>query len=810
MYLTVSAVVTLMLLAWHFSIQAAAHDAAIVQVRAWLGNMNASAGHVQFRLLRGALTVEQIKADVQGHALSIESLFIKGNPASITTAKPLLQQVRVQGLSFDAAGIVNTWQNAGFALPTPLQAIFKYAKSITISDGRIAYLPSFEQLHIQTLNIRGAVQEREMLGSGEFFHDDEQGQWHIESFMPQHIGQQTGKFSASSATQNMELLWSGAWATQNMQVTMQRHSNDDSELLASLHQSQQQWEGEIHSQAWPIQTTGFESIITGHMTITGTAKYWRISSEKLLWEETSITSQQLFIQSMTSYNVALDNQQKTISSTRLDIEDANIDASPEQSLLHTSWQLDVPNINIQNLYSSFGDDHSAVNLPALNGTAAIQQQNITFDVSAQVDEHQFWRLRSQNKGAFYLSATHVPLLQLRNLLPNPIQGQSYTVQGLAALKLVINPENNWKTTGAAYISDLLLASKNQSFAAKDFELAIQHADANGVQQARIRADHWSMQFPLTPRQAWSNPSHLAAWTNIPWSLNEAVFTHGKVLIGNENNVWLDQAYLRVLNWQKESQHAEATLLGNFGLTPITANMRLKKQSETMDWQQLSIQFDHANMFVLNDWLNISDLPQVQQGHFSIDLTAKREKKHVQGHIDLKLHHLHMISEQQRANYLKQVLDNPLIEAPIKFMHIRTDFQGEDDWSALAAGALMSAIETEQNTEIEKYPSQQKSSQRLGSLRIQQDIRLSLNERTRLRKMIKSLRKRKHLRVELTPDLGTAELTPELSQQITQTQAVIQTFMTKRGIKRSAIYAILPQTQHHSLRDVGAVHINVVQ
>ena len=809
MYLAASAVATLMLLAWHFSIQAAAHDTAIVQVRAWLGNMNATAGHVQFRLLRGALTVEHIKADVQGHTLSIQSLFIKGNPASITTAKPLLQQVNLQGLYLDATGMPHIWQDAGFELPKPLQAMFKHARHIFISDGIIEHLPGFTQLRIQKLHIQGPAQEREVLGGGSFTHHDEQGQWRMESFIPQQARLQTGKFAASSDIRNMELLWSGAWTTQNMQITLQYHGHDKSKLLASLHQHQQQWQGEVHGQAWPVQTADLESTVTGHMLLTGTAKHWHISSKKLLWEDTTIPSQQLFIQTMTTHNLELDNLHQTISCTRMDVEDVSLDISPQQPLLHTSWQLHLPNINIQNLYSSFGHEHAAVNLPALNGTAAIQQHNITFDVSAQVDEHQFWRLRSQEKDALYLSATHVPLLQLRSLLPYPIQSQAYTIQGLATLKLVIHPKKHWQTTGSAYITDLVLASKNQSFTAKNLELGIQHADANGVYQARMRADVWSMQFPLTPRQAWSSPSHLTAWANIPWSLNEAVFTHGQIKIGNKHHVWLDQAYLRVFNWQKEDKQADVTLLGNFGLAPVSANMRLTKQEHTMNWQQLSIQFEHANMFTLNDWLNISELPQVQQGHLSIDLTARREHEHIQGYVDLRLHHLHILNPTSGTNHLRKILKHTLWEEPVQLIQVQTGFQGEGDWSALAADALISAIASEQGTTIKIYPKQQKTSQRLGSLRIQQDIRLSLNERTRLRKIIRTLRKRKGFRVELVPDLGTAELTPELYHQIIKTQAVIQTFMNKRGIKRSAIYAILPQTRHRSLRDVGAVHINII-
>jgi hypothetical protein len=719
--------------------------------------------------------------------------------------------LRVENLSFDAQGIANYWQDTGFSLPQPIQAIFQYTKTISITNSHIQHLPNFAQLNIQEILVRGNRQEREMIGHGAFENEDAEdvGQWQIESFMPEQFGQQTGKFTAKSAIQDIELIWSGAWLKKNMQLTLQLNNHDESSLLASIHQNKQHWEGNIHSQAWSLQTADIDSIITGNLTFKGTTKHWQINSEKLLWEETTLKTQGIFIQTMTSYDVMLNAPTQTMTSSRIDIEDANMDIAPKQALLHTSWSFDLPSINIQNLYASFGSDKQNISSPALNGTASVKQKALSFDMSAQVDEHQFWRVHSQNNGTFYLSMTHVPLIQLRSLLPNPIRDESETIQGLATLKLVVNPNASWKTTGSAYVSDLVLASKNQSFSTRKLELNVLNADINGMTQATLRADGWAMQFPLTPRQAWSNPSHLSSWVKIPWSFNDVTFTHGQVLIGNKNSVWLDHAYLHVLNWQKDKP-ADLKLLANFGLTPITAKMRLQKQERLMTWQKLSIQFQHANIFVLNDWLKISDLPQVQQGHCSLDISASRSEEKISGSINLKLHHLHMISEQQPANYLKQVLDNPLLEAPMKLMHIHTDFNGDDNWSALAANALISAVSRKNNTNIEKYSSQQTTYKHLGSLRIQQDIRLSLNERTRLRKIIKTLRHRKNIYIELTPDLGTAELTPKLKQQVIATQAVIQRFMQQRGIKRDYIYAALPQAKHHSTSDVGAVHINLVQ
>jgi len=80
----------------------------------------------------------------------------------------------------------------------------------------------------------------------------------------------------------------------------------------------------------------------------------------------------------------------------------------------------------------------------------------------------------------------------------------------------------------------------------------------------------------------------------------------------------------------------------------------------------------------------------------------------------------------------------------------------------------------------------------------------------LRRIIKKVKQHKDAIIAITPDIGTTKLTPEFRQQILATQAVIQSFMNRRGIKRKNIYLILPQEKHQSTRDVSAVHINLIQ
>ena len=89
-YLTAVSVSLLLLLSWHFSLQAAAHNLAREQVRTWIRSLGADVGDIQFRMLRGALVLNDIQASIEGRPLHIQQLLLKGNTASIASDKLLL------------------------------------------------------------------------------------------------------------------------------------------------------------------------------------------------------------------------------------------------------------------------------------------------------------------------------------------------------------------------------------------------------------------------------------------------------------------------------------------------------------------------------------------------------------------------------------------------------------------------------------------------------------------------------------------------------------------------------------------------
>ncbi len=814
--MTGTAVMMLLLLAWHFSIQAAAHQATLIQVRTWMKDMGATAGDVQFRLLRGALTIRNVKATLQGNPLEIEYLFLKGNPASITSHQPTLQHIDVENITLNAQVLSQSWQDLSFNLPASLQTIFRHAKQITFHQGIITHLKNSPDLHLQRLHISGPTNNRQIQGFG--FSDNPNQTWQLNSKIPENTAETSGEINANDDAGKIQLQWTGAWQAHNMKVTFERTTAAQSSIKAVFKQENKHWTGDIHTRSWPIDFNIGHSNITGHIEFLGTPKAWQMKSDKIQWDNTSFSLHKTTVQSMLSHRFAIDNKEKTLSIKRLDIQGMAVQLETNQPILpSTTWLVSAPNINIQALNTTIMVANEPIYLPLLSGTAHLQNQALLFDVSSPADEHQFWRIQGYKQGLVHVSGLDIPLWRLRNLMPHPIQEQALTMQGITSLDLNVIPHQAWSTTGTILISDLTLASEDQSFKAQALQLEIQQANDLGVQQATMHAKQWDMAFPLTPRQAWSDNSHLDEWAKIPWAFQDVTFQDGKITMGHEKQVWVQHAQLHVQNWQTASIPATLQLAGDIDLAPIQASMSLQQnEAKTMQWQHLKLNIRDANMFNLLAWASISKLPQIEKGHLTLSVEANQINHAIQGHADLTLDYLHLIEPTPKENYLQQQLGYPTQRVIQQLsnnhvLNISNDFLGTQSWDTLMAQALLVDVQDKlAQPTISNHDSEKNTREFLGSVRIHKKKALSHNERTRLRKMIKVIKKHKHAYVELTPDLGTAKLNDELLGQIRQTQSLIKLFLHQRGIKLKQIYTLWPQEKHHSTRDVGAIHINLVK
>ncbi|MCF6208275.1 MAG: hypothetical protein L3J61_02655, partial [Ghiorsea sp.] len=646
MYLSVSGVLLLLLIAWHYSIQVTAHNTARNQVTSWLQSMGASAEHIDFRMLRGALTINNIKASYLGGDLVIQQLFIKGNPASITSEHPLLQQVIINHASYDASGLNKTWQPQQMVFPDTLARIFYHAKHVQLIQSDIKQDFGMPKLLIKQLTVSGSPNQRHITAQGTL--GNAANTWQMNSIVPTQNQQQTGHITSLYQGITSNIDWTGFWLTKNLKVHLQQQRQNQS-LQLQISQQETQWDTRFDAHNWDIALPNkVQTSITGQGEIIKQDKTWLINSPKLTLTDTRLHALQSEITKSTVHDVHINTAKQRIAISSLLIQDAafTIDTY-STTLFDNEWHINLDNISLLEIQPTLRVQNAPITLPALNGYAKIKNNQLEFDVSGQSANEQFVRIKSQGDN-IHLTAKEVPLRLLRNLLPKPLQEKALTLQGDTQLHLTIKPWQQWQTTGKVHLKDMHLASKNQSFKASAFDLHIQHADLQGVQQATATANQWIMQLPLTPRQAWDTPSHLENWMRIPWQLQHIQLQNGRIYIGGEQP-WFSQANLDISNWQ--SKNASLTFQSDFGLSKLKATMLLKPDTQhIMQWNKIQLSIQHANMFTLSPWLSFSGMPTLNKGQFSIQMQASKNQG-IQGTAKLLFSHLQCTALNTQNDFL---------------------------------------------------------------------------------------------------------------------------------------------------------------
>lgn len=773
--------------------------------------MGASAEHIDFRMLRGALTINNIKASYLGGDLVIQQLFIKGNPASITSEQPLLQQVIINHASYNANGLNKTWQPQQMVFPDALARIFYHAKHVQLIQSDIKHIFGMPKLLIEQLTISGSTHERHITAQGSLGNTT--NTWQMNSVVPTQVQQQTGHITSQYQGITSNIDWTGFWLTKNLKIAVQQQQPNKS-LKLHINQQQTQWDTHFDAHNWDIALAKIQTSITGQGDIIRQGQTWMLDSPKLAFNNLNTQLLSSDIAQATAHNIHVNSSKRQVYAENLLIQDATFSLDTySMPQWHHGWQINLANISLIDLHPTLLVQHSPISFPALNGYAKVEDNKLEFDVSGQSSDKQFVRLKS-NHDTIRLTAKKVPLRLLRNLLPQPLQEKALTLQGDAQLQLSIQPWQQWQTSGQVHIADMHLASKNQTFKAATFDMYIQHADLQGVHQADISANQWRIQLPLTPRQAWGTSSHLENWARIPWKLQNIRFKHGSINIGGEQQTWFNQANLHITHWQM--QH-ETTLdfQAAFGLSTLKTSMVLQPDAEhMMQWKKLQLSIQHANMFTLAPWLNFSGMPSLDKGQVSITIKANK-KPDIQGQAELLFSHLQCSTVSANEDFLlratgqtgQSIIQRLSQKHQIAYQLNFSGNQEQDLGQLIGQSLLQATISKLSNTQNPKPHNTKRKS--LGSIRIHQNESLSHNERTRLRKMIKQA-KRIGWHIELLPDLGTSTLTMQLKTQIYQTQALIKHFMSKRSIKPQNIYLIAAQDKHHSTSSTASIHIHLVK
>jgi len=790
-------------------------------VRTWLQTLGLSAERVEFRMLRGALTIHNIKGDVQGGKLTINSLFIKGNPTSINTVTPQLRQIRVEGLSYDTTQLLPDWQMHLSTIPPSLQHLFYAVQDISLQQADITQAFGFSQLHIHQIHVSGEPTQRIMTGDGDAGDDHEK--WSLTSSIPKDTSLQTGTWLSSFEDTQRQVTWSGSIMHNNLIADISQQQNNTS-LSIHLNKQTQGWHVDFHAQDWFLQLHDFQTTLSGRGSYSGDSfpnfqadmKGGRWESDKLTFKDTTIYQPEIYIAKTIAKDVSLQTKNQQLHIAQSTVEDAIFDVDTDKEInLKTPWHINIANIDIKSMESAVLHHHEQVNLPILNGFAKVRDSQLVFDVSGTGQDKAFVHIKSKQVGLVEVSASNIPLHLLRNFLPPPLHQESAQLNGLTQLNFTLSPLNAWATTGQVNVFNLEIHAKTQVFKANKLHLDILEADMNGVQRATMTGNDWMMQFPLTPMQAWSAESHLDLWASMPWQFQSVELSQGTMTIGSDQKTWLKNTHLSIKNWQNTSP-ALMTLDAQFGLSPLHAKLHLQpNENNIMQWQTFDLTLNDANMFSLQDWLQYSNLPHLEKGHLSLDMHLSRQEKS-KGNMLISLNYLQFIAAPTQNDFLFQQTGQSaqsVFDHIAKKQHLRVELELEEapnqDLGQWVGQSLLNDISKRLNITNSNFSKHTPRSKNLGSFRIHQGNGLSQNERSRLRKIILNAKQQRGT-IELVPDLAAEELSDGLKLNVFTTQNMLKSFMLERGIKRKNVYLIAAQDKHHSTNSTGAIHIRLVK
>jgi hypothetical protein len=143
-YLAAVAVLTLLLVAVHFAIQVYAQQEARRIVNAWSETAGLSVEDVRYRMLRGALTLVDLRLNRGAFQFYAPNMFLHGNLSSLAGDEPAVTRIEMRGLHVSLkAGSLAAFSE-GRELPMLFRQLWVSAQQVEIHDTKLDLLPDID------------------------------------------------------------------------------------------------------------------------------------------------------------------------------------------------------------------------------------------------------------------------------------------------------------------------------------------------------------------------------------------------------------------------------------------------------------------------------------------------------------------------------------------------------------------------------------------------------------------------------------------------------------------------------------------
>jgi hypothetical protein len=563
------------------------------------------------------------------------------------------------------------------------------------------------------------------------------------------------------------------------------------------------------------------------------------------------------------YKNALVNQaQHRLQASSILLSDSSITLQPVPSLVvepseqkpEADWRIAIDDIRIQNMSFALSLPQGSVTAAALDGkgswkpgealnyrlkTQATIGQAYTAQAGETVKRAEYWQLRGQiprnqaalNDTNLNIQARNVPLAKLRALVPlTGSKTAPLTLEGNTSLKLDVSVHNGvWQATGIATAEKVVLAHAGDTwqmdhlammFGPVGMGLDVQSVDLLDVQG-------WKYIAALNPLSAYSAapPSEAeTAWWVRPlrrqqWKIDSVRLNSGTISLGHSDDHWARQLDIRLDHLQMD-QWSEVHMLGKVGGGDFKLEGSWDALGEINRFRGKAA-LNNALPFFLNNWMTASGMPRLIRGRIFADISvdAGDTPDSYQGSVQLKfLRGLTEMSSAPNDPMLSRIgfgTSDALIRLNDSAGTAALQFYIGGLWNTQPLNldrlgiSMQPALQQAVMRQIELgSPSPEKREQVVKArIRLHKSGSLSPNERFRLFKAVRVLRRHPDWVVDLIPRWTGDEMDADMLKRVLYTQQLIERYFSTRRVGRQRVFPLWPTAENHA-DEVGSIWVSI--
>ncbi|MDQ6959682.1 MAG: hypothetical protein Q9M27_01535, partial [Mariprofundaceae bacterium] len=816
-------------------------------VQAWLKPLAGEVLHVRYRLLRGDLTIHDMRIKQGQWAIHVSRISLHTSTRAMLSKTIHFSRVRLDTmqLSFPRTDLINGLHGEPSDVMRQWFSIINDADELILTNGTFHF--SDEKVPWQVRKVSGHIAARGFDLSGNVnggslrlrgkqdsasFRGKMDWQGMLTTGLIRILGLKTHMHGSSSGLLN----WHADWPHRHFMF------DGDIRLENQPDHGEMHIQGKMEPESINVQArcrglslTGLGKILPavngrsvrsgilngdvrferqgdGHRVVgmSGEIHGVRLASENLpVWT----------IDSIMLNNAVAQWPAHKLNVERVHIRNMDMALQPGKTRPSVSpWHFQVANLTFEDVRPAINihEGSRRLILPPLKGSGHMET-NGYMELDAVSEGEEIWHIIGKGHGdkLFHASinAKNVPVVRLRPLLPDlSLPGSSGPLQlsGNSQLQVSLQVDRDKLILkGQATMTGVMASQGGDTFLADSIHIDIQQAGTLSIQHlGSIRMNEWRYQAALHPIphsvEAEAAKKTEVRHKGLSWQVDEVTAKHGAISVGSEDAVWADHASFSLKNIRSGTWSPLV-----FNASVGGGSLRIRGR---MDWlasdvkMKLNVRLRDALPFFLNNWLMVSGSPRLTRGRLDGTLFIKpaHEKHAYTGTLNIILHQGQFESGTYPQDPMLMLMGysmQDLLDRLGKRGHMSLHIPYRGDWRAQPFPIRRMGLAT-LNVIRQRAPltgglpsGVQPVIKTVSHLRLQHGRAFSHNEHARLWQVVKALHKQPKLIVELLPQLGHTPLDESLISRIRHTQAMIEYYMHTRGISRSRIYPVWPTVAH---------------